>query len=60
MAERWEIAEEPQVRVGLLARLDSNQDQLIQSQSCYRYTTGHRADLVSCVDRRTATLLHQI
>src|SRR3954454_7622646 len=25
-----------------LARLDSNQDQLIQSQPCCRYTTGHR------------------
>jgi|SoimicmetaTmtLAB_FD_contig_51_1766441_length_411_multi_2_in_0_out_0_1 hypothetical protein len=27
-------------RTEKLARLDSNQDQLIQSQSCCRYTTG--------------------
>jgi hypothetical protein len=31
----------------LLARLDSNQDQLIQSQPCCRYTTGHR-DVIAC------------
>lgn len=30
-----------------LPRLDLNQNQLIQSQSCYRYTTGQSSDALA-------------
>ena len=42
-AERTEYTEKKEhrlVRCSLLSYLDSNQDKLIQSQMCYRYTIG--------------------
>lgn len=32
---------------GVLSYLDSNQDKLIQSQMCYRYTIGQLLNLIS-------------
>ena len=35
------IKKTPRLGAFLLSYLDSNQDKLIQSQMCYRYTIGH-------------------